>query len=87
MSNINKVCALLELEEETRVLELLEITSEELVLHFKERVRDKLVYLINYYEENNQEKNSFCRQSEATGLSSKEVWENAGYELEREGYE
>ena len=73
-------------EEETTVLELLEITSEELVAAFKSKIRTKKGYLDKYYEAE-QEEELIREFSEATGLSSKEVWENAGFDLEKEGYE
>ena len=72
-------------EEETTVLELLEITSEELVAAFKGKIRAKKGYLDKYYEEE-QEEELIREFTQAAGLGSKEVWESAFGELEEESY-
>jgi hypothetical protein len=72
-------------EEETTVLELLEITSEELVAAFKAKIRAKKGYLDKYYEAE-QEEELIREFSKAAGLGSKEAWEAAFGELEEESY-
>ena len=86
-SNITKICALLELEDEVTVCEMLQLTSEDLVVAFRNRIRENLPYLLDQYEKNTEKEVPIYRQSEGSRLGSKEVWENAGFDLEKESYE
>ena len=88
-TSISQLCAILSLEDETTVLELLDISSEELVDTFKHKVRERKLYLSKHYEEDLEEQSSegsLRKHSEATGLGSKQVWKDAGFDLEEDSY-
>ncbi|CAB4217540.1 hypothetical protein UFOVP1590_58 [uncultured Caudovirales phage] len=80
--SIAQVQTLLCLEDEITVLELLDITSEELVIMFLHKIRERKDYLNKYYEETSQKEKPNRRYSEANRLGSRKVWEDAGYEAE-----
>jgi len=80
--SIAQVQTLLCLEDEITVLELLDITTEELVIMFLHKIRERKDYLNKYYEETSQKEATHRKPSEASRLGSREVWENAGYEAE-----
>lgn len=84
-----QIYTLLELEEETVVLELLDINSEELVKAFKGKIRERKPYLTKYYEDQNEqeEERPLRKHSEYSGLGSKEVWEAAGFDMEKSDYQ
>ena len=77
-----QVYTLLSLEDEITVLELLDISSEELVDAFKHKVRERKAYLNKHYEEDIEEERTCRKHNEASGLGSKEVWTQAGFEKE-----
>ena len=52
---LSQVQTLLSLEDEITVLELLDISSEELVEAFKHKVRERKMYLNKHYEEDIEE--------------------------------
>jgi hypothetical protein len=83
---INQLCDQLELEDEVTVLELLDLNSFELVGMFKHRVSERKDYLLKYYEEVTEKETPYRKQTDATRLGSREVWEAAGFDCEDENY-
>ena len=90
---LGQLYPLLEAEEETIVLELLDLTSPELVNTYKYKVRQRHDYISKYYEDfpdnDESEETPYPRDEERfgpRGLGSKSVWEEAGFEEEDENF-
>ena len=74
-------------EDEVTVLELLDLDAQTLVETFKHRVRERKLFLEKYYEEDVVEASqTYKKQSDSFRLASKEVWEEAGFDLENDAY-
>lgn len=55
MQTVNDLCDYLESISEVDILELLDITSEELVARFRDRIEDQYEYLLSEFENLNKE--------------------------------
>lgn len=89
MKHLGQLYSLLEKEDEITVLELLDITSPELVDSFKHKVRKRYDYVCKFYEESSEEEEVAIRdeeRNEPRGLGSKSVWEEAGFDIEDDNY-
>ena len=73
-------------EDEVTILELLDISTSDLIEAFKFKIRERKAFLNKYYEESNEEDQTFYQKSDSSRLASKEVWENAGFDLENDAY-
>ena len=80
--SLAQIQTLLSLEDEVTVLELLDISSEELVDAFKHKIRERKAYLNKHYEEDIEEEKHFRKHNEGSGLGSRAVWEDAGFARE-----
>ena len=88
---LEQLYPIMEAEEETIVLELLDLTSPELVATYKYKVRQRHDYISKYYEDTpnieTEEAAYYPREEyEPRGLGSKSVWEEAGFDCEDENY-
>ncbi len=98
--SLEQMCDKLEEEEETIVLELLDLTSPELIQSYKHKVRQRHDYISKHYgeeystdegedeiQEDQEAKEYYRREKEETrGLGSKQVWQDAGFEVENDNY-
>ena len=73
-------------EDEVTVLELLDLDATTLVECFKHRIRERKLFLNKYYEEDNEAPQGIRPKTDSFGLASKEVWEEAGFDLESDAY-
>ena len=73
-------------EDEVTVLELLELTTEDLVESFKHKIRERKSYLNHYYEDNFEEEKPLRKVTDSYRLGSKKTWEDAGFDLEKDSY-
>lgn len=73
-------------EDEVTVLELLDLDAETLIETFKHRIRERKLFLDKYYEEDYEEPQNFRERTDSYRLASKEVWEEAGFDLEEDSY-
>lgn len=88
---LEQLYPIMEAEEETIVLELLDLTSPELVQAYKYKVRQRHDYISKYYEdvpniEEHEEIPYQREEGEPKGLGSREVWQNAGFDCDDENY-
>lgn len=71
-------------ENEVVVLELLDITAEELLVTYKYKIRQRHGFISKYYEESGEEEEVSSRSEEREdrprGLGSRSAWEDAGFE-------
>ena len=90
---LEQLYSILDHEEETIVLELLDLTSPELVATYKHRVRQRHDYISKYYEgipnegEWEEAEVPYPREErEPRGLGSRSVWVEAGFDQDDENY-
>lgn len=84
---LEQLYALLIAEDELLVLELLDITAEDLVTAFIHKVKVRHDYITSYYEDTTTASDETSRREEERfgprGLGSLSVWEDAGFEIEK----
>jgi hypothetical protein len=76
-------------EDELTVLELLDLTAEDLATAFIHRIRERNGIINNYYEDTGKAYETSRREEERLGprgLGNRSVWEDAGFEIEDEDF-